>query len=177
MDGKRSDPDMQSPGIVLHSPIAIPIAGRRRGEHPRPRGFEQGCHARDVEVVDEGFVEGAVLGGAVFAVLGDDGVGAPSVGDHAVASDDTTRAVFPLVAVDEDGMHHGVLQDVEGVGDVLEGDLDGGGFVGGDGDLEVLDAVFLHEGDVVGRVFLWDEGEDGLQAKGAQVGEVSAHGE
>lgn len=168
---------MQSPGVILHAPIAVPVTRRRCGQHPSPRGFEQGGHSRDVEVVDEGFVENAVLGGAVFAVLGDDGVGAPAIGDHAVTSDDAARAVFSLVAVHEDGMHHGVLQDVECVCDILEGDPDGGGFVGRDGDLEMLDAVLLHEGDVVQWVFLRDKGEDGLQAEGAQVGEVAAHGE
>ena len=156
---------MQRPSIILDR-IIILIARRRRRQHGRRARItgrlQQRQHARNVEIIDEGFIEGTVLGCAVFAVFGDDGGGGPVV-EKAVAGDDAAGAVLALVAVDQDGMGCGVAEDIEGVCDVLEGDPDGVGFVGGDGDLEMLDVVFFHEGDILRWAVLRHEGEDGLK--------------
>lgn len=70
-----------------------------------------------------------------------------------------------------------IVQDIKRVGDVLERDGDRLVLVCRDGNLEVTDAVFLHEEDVFGGIFLRDEREDGFQAKGTQVLEIAVHGE
>lgn len=70
-----------------------------------------------------------------------------------------------------------IAQDIERVGDVLERDGDRLVLVGRDGNLEVTDAVFLHEEDVLGRIILRDEREDGFQAEGTQVLEIAVHRE
>lgn len=58
----------------------------------------------------------------------------------------------------QDWMVLRVEEDLEGVGDTLEGNRDGLGFMCRDWDLEVLNMVFFHEGDVFGWVVLGNEG-------------------
>ena len=71
----------------------------------------------------------------------------------------------------------GIVQDIESIGDILERNSDRLVLVSRDRDLEMIDAIFLHEEDIFSRIFLGDEREDGFQAEGAQVLEVAIHGE
>ena len=70
-----------------------------------------------------------------------------------------------------------IAQYIERVGNVLQRDGDRLVLVCRNGNLEVTDAVFLHEEDVLGRIILGDEREDGFQAEGTQVLEIAVHGE
>lgn len=63
-----------------------------------------------------------------------------------------------LITMQQDRMVFWIEEDFKGVGDALKGDLDVFGFMCWNRDLEMLDVVFLHEGNVFGGIVLGDKG-------------------
>lgn len=87
----------------------------------------------------------------------------------AAASDPQSSRVWTylaLVAVDQHGVHCLIVEDLKGVGDALERDGDRLGLMRWDGNLEMLNIVLFHEGDVLGWVILRDKRAVGVVSRG-----------
>lgn len=80
-------------------------------------------------------------------------------------------AYLSLITVNQYRMHLWVEEELEGIGDALERDFNGFGFVGWNWDLEVLNAAFFHECDILCRVILWDQRAELI----CQYGDIDGH--